>query len=175
MSWFGQNVDLGWSATLIRLARPSRAVVHRARTRSTRSGSTPHDHHSLSAQNRPASRRPSRGHGNSRSNGRKPPQLNQSPSINKAPFDQTYPLHSPPQHQTARQVDPPPLRPPSSPILNPHSARGTAAPSLIAVSSLGGFPTPAAAASRTVANGQRPKTFTKADLPLPRHRTADVA
>jgi hypothetical protein len=133
MSWFGQNVDLGWSATLIRLARPSRAVVHRARTRSTRSGSTPHDHHSLSAQNRPASRRPSRGHGNSRSNGRKPPQLNQSPSINKAPFDQTYPLHSPPLHQTARQVDPPPLRPPSSPILNPHSARGTAAPSLIAL------------------------------------------
>src|SRR5205807_10028143 len=79
-----------------------------------------------------------------------PPQLNQSPSINKAPFDQTCPLHSPPQHQTARQVVPPPLRPPSSPILNPHSPRGTAAPSLIAGSSLGGFPTPAAA-SRTVA------------------------
>src|SRR5438552_19139342 len=36
---------------------------------------------------------------------------------------------------------------------NPHSARGTATPSLIAVSSLGGFPTPAIRARGTVIIG----------------------
>src|SRR6184192_2809381 len=36
---------------------------------------------------------------------------------------------------------------------NPHSARGTATPSLIAVSSLGGFPTPALRARGTVIIG----------------------
>src|SRR6266513_6311942 len=35
---------------------------------------------------------------------------------------------------------------------NPHSARGTATPSLIAVSSLGGFPTPALTARGTVSH-----------------------
>ena len=43
---------------------------------------------------------------------------------------------------------------------NPHSARGTAVRSPSAVSSLGGFRTPAASARRTLRRGRHPKPFT---------------
>jgi hypothetical protein len=44
---------------------------------------------------------------------------------------------------------------------NPHSARGTPTRSPIAVSSPGGFRTPAASARRTIRRGRHPKPFTK--------------
>src|SRR5947208_9824462 len=57
---------------------------------------------------------------------------------------------------------------------NPHSARGTATPSLIAVSSLGGFPTPALRARGTVIIGPASENlhnrFSDAGPQSPRHR-----
>ena len=47
---------------------------------------------------------------------------------------------------------------------NPHSARGTDTRTPSAVSSLGGFRTPAASARGTVRHGRHPKTFTNADV-----------
>src|SRR5205823_12939401 len=47
---------------------------------------------------------------------------------------------------------------------NPHSARGTATPSLIAVSSLGGFPTPALRARGTVIIGPASENLHSADM-----------
>jgi peptidoglycan/xylan/chitin deacetylase (PgdA/CDA1 family) len=66
------------------------------------------------------------------------------------------------RHQSSRSIASDQIHQPRR--SNPHSARGTAVPSPIAVSSLGGFRTPAAGACRTAANGRHPKRFTGSDM-----------
>ena len=92
------------------------------------------------------------------------PMLPPHSNIDRAPLPISTSVTADRLHRTSTQ---------NSPRSNPHSVRRTLTRSNTAVSSLGGFRTPATTARGTITSRRHPKTFTIADIASDRHRRLD--